>query len=156
MKAYSIYIVGLQKTKIMLSLVQKLPGNYVLRCIPESTHHHGIAFVVSLKLDPHLRKFCSVSDCVVEFQLPTSKQAKPSKLFIIVAYGPHTWLCSESPHTRDNFYDSLQRAWIQAKEGKYLTFIIGDFNSKVGRQLSDEEDCLGTHGRRKRNENGRY
>lgn len=88
MKAYSIDIVGLQETKITTSFVQKLPGNYVLRCFPESTRHHGIAFVVSPKLDPHLRRFWSVSDRVgvAEFHLPTSKGAKPSKLFIIVAY----------------------------------------------------------------------
>ena len=135
---------------------KKLPGNYLLRCFPESTHPHEIAFFVSPRLDPHLRRFWSVSDRVgiVEFQLPTSKQAKPSKVSIIVAYGPHTQLCSESSQTRDNLYDSLQRARIQAKEGKYLTFIIGDFHLNVGCQLSDEEDCLGTHGRGKRNENG--
>ena len=99
MKAYSIYIVGLQETKIMTPLVQKLPGNYVLRCFPESTRHHGIAFAVSPKLDPHLRRFCSVSDRVAEFQLPTSKQVKPSKLFIIVAYRPHTVPgCAQKAH----------------------------------------------------------
>ena len=34
MKAHSINITGLQETKITISLVQKLPGGYVLRCFP--------------------------------------------------------------------------------------------------------------------------
>ena len=111
-----------------MSLVQKLPGGYLLHCFLESICYCGVAFVVSPKLEPHLRRFWSVSDRVgiAESHLPKSKGTKPSKLFIIAAYEPHTRLCLVNPQTCDNFYDSLQRAWFQTKEGKYLTFIVGD------------------------------
>ena len=156
MKAYALDFVGLQETKITTQLVEKLPGRYVLRCFPLSTRHHGIGFIVSPRLDPHLKRYWSVSDRVgvAEFVLPVTRRSRSNKLYMIVAYGPHSQLCADNPQTRDNFYDSLDRAWKQTKEGKSLTFIAGDFNSKVGCQQSVEEDCMGVHGKGTRNENG--
>ena len=111
--------------------------------------------LVSPKLEPHL-KYWSVSDwvVVVEFALPVTKGSRPTKLYAIVAYGPHSKLCVDNTQTRNNFYDSLNRAWKQANKGKSLTSITGDLNSKVGCRQSIEEDCMGVHGEGTRNENG--
>ena len=138
-KAYSIDIAGLQETKITTSIVQKLLGSYVLCCFREATRRHGIAFVASPKLDSHLRRFWSVSDRVgvAEFHLPTSNGAKPSKLFIIVAYGPHTRLCSENQQTRD-FYKKRHISNFHRWRLQLYT---------AGCQQSDEEDCTGEHGK---------
>ena len=70
-----------------------------------------------------------------------------SQLYLIAAYGPHSKLSTDNTQIRDNFYSSLDRAWKQSKEGKTLTFITGDFNSKVDCQQSKEENCLGVHGK---------
>ena len=92
MKAYELDFVGLQETKITTQLVEKLPGRYVLRCFPLSTRHHGIGFIVSPRLDPHLKRYWSVSDRVgvAEFVLPVTRRSRSNKLYMIVAYGPHS------------------------------------------------------------------
>lgn len=92
MKAYALDFVGLQETKITTQLVEKLPGRYVLWCFPLSTRHHGIGFIVSPRLDLLLKKYWSVSDWVgvVEFVLPVTRRLRSNKLYVIVAYGPHS------------------------------------------------------------------
>ena len=63
-------------------------------------------------------------------------------------------LFTDNPLIRDNLYDSLDRARKQSKVRRPLTFITGDFNSKVGCQQSKVEDCMGVHGKGTHNENG--
>ena len=131
MKAYALDFVGIQEIKItcfkMLPFVHLSPWNR-LYCFS--------------KVRPALERYWSVSDRVgvPEFALPVTRRSRTNKLYVIVAYGPQ--LCADNPQTRDNFFDSLDRAWKQTKEGKSLTYIAGDFNSKMGCQQSVEEDCI--------------
>ena len=156
MKAYSLDFAGLQETKINTTLTEKLPGNYVLRSFPLSTRHHGIGFIVSPRLEPHLKRYWSVSERIgiAEFVLPVTKGSRSNSIYITVVYGPHSKLCADDPQTRENFYDCLDRAWKQTNKGRALNFITGDFNSKVGCKQSFEEDCIGVHSKGIRNENG--
>ena len=73
--AYSLDFVGFQETKITNILLEKLPEGHVLRCFPLSTLHHGIRFMVSPRLEPHLKRYWSVSDRleVTEFALRVTR-----------------------------------------------------------------------------------
>ena len=103
--------------KITNILIEKLPGGYLLQCFPLPTHHPP-------RLEPHLKKHWSVSDRVgvAEFTLPVTRDLRTSKLYVIVANRPHSKLSHDNPQIRDNFYDSLNRAWNnQRKERLWLS-----------------------------------
>lgn len=73
------------------------------------------------------------------------------------AYGPTSQRVKENPSVSEQFYTELASA-INAPS-RYLVFVCGDFNSKLGKRTTADieaglEFCLGTHGMGTRNDNG--
>lgn len=82
----------------------------------------------------------------------TFKKIKPKQLISIVnVYAPHTQRVKDDPKELDDFYDDLNK--ILQSLSKTTTFIVGDWNAKVGRKKEDDT-CLGRYSRGRRNLSG--
>jgi exonuclease III len=82
------------------------------------------------------------------------KRRRKAMITIINSYAPHTGITKEDPEKRDAFYSDLQRTYEQYKSKSSMVIVAGDFNSKIGKKLSEYELCNGSHGKGVRNMNG--
>jgi len=83
-----------------------------------------------------------------DFSIPENTSSLDIR--IIIAYGPTNPSSINNPDIRDQFYDSLTRAWNSTTQ-RTLKFYVGDFNSKVGHQANSS---VGNFSKGQRNENG--
>jgi hypothetical protein len=58
------------------------------------------------------------------------------------------------PVQREALYRTLETTYLKERTGTDIIFIMGDFNSKIGRKQEEDEDFMGAHGKGRRNENG--
>ncbi|OWZ09125.1 RxLR effector protein [Phytophthora megakarya] len=145
LSTYTIDILGLQETRIAFQSEQKT-GTYHLLTLPCSNRWQGIGFAVAPHLRRFLHKFWAQSDRVGVLQL---RLPKGQRVNIVNAYAPHSGYPIEAI---DSFYAELNTA-LSKLPHRDTTFILGDFNAKIG-QRRDNESFLGNWGRGRRNRNG--
>ena len=74
-------------------------------------------------------------------------------LVMINAYAPHMGLVAKDDTLAEKFSSDLKST---VDKFKGIDFVInGDFNAKLGKQ-ANSDDCLGSHGRGSRNQNGDF
>jgi exonuclease III len=77
------------------------------------------------------------------------------KLTVINVYGPTLMVTRENPEKGRDFYAQLSATYNSEKEDAALVFITGDFNSKIGMQVSrTDSEFMGKYGKGVRNDNG--
>ena len=80
------------------------------------------------------------------------RKIKPKSIISVInVYAPHTQRVKEDPRELDEFYDDLNK--LLQTLSKTITFIIGDWNAKVGVKR-EEDTCLGRYRRGRRNLSG--
>ena len=149
----------IQETKIAnYDEVTLATGHKLVLLQQKTAKHHGLGFVISPRLIPHIRSWWYISDRVaaIEVSIPSSR-GKPTLCQIVNAYGPTLQKASEDPSLLDGFYPDLSNA--VTTPSRFQVYVCGDFNSKLGTlTLEDEEiglSCyMGVHGKGKRNSNG--
>ena len=83
---------------------------------------------------------------------PTRKKGDMS---VINVYGPTQMRTINRPEEAEAFYEDLRRIYEKERRGTELIFVLGDFNSKIGRQESEtDEEFMGKYGKGERNANG--
>lgn len=160
---YNVDICALQETKVTESCDQILSNGYRLMCFQQTEgRHYGQGFVFSplfLKTVNHLTLHY-ISDRVsyIDYEIP-SRSGIAVRCRAINAYGPHRKLAIDNPQLLETFYSQLRSA--AAVSSNVEIFMLGDFNSKLGR-LSDVDKLyglntfVGSHGIGARNEMGEH
>ena len=109
-------------------------GCYRLIGLPSTSRHYGLAFAVASNLEGKLLRYWSVSDRLAVLQLSLGGH---STLTVINAYGPASQVTLRDQDTQDDFYSALDSI-TTSYSSSALTLIAGDFNSKLGRKLTNE------------------
>ncbi|RLN58757.1 hypothetical protein BBJ29_009620 [Phytophthora kernoviae] len=145
LEAYKIGILGFQETRIDHQSEVQI-GKYHLFTLPTGNPHHGIGFAIAPHLRENLRKCWAHSDRVGILQIQFSGAHRVN---VITGYAPHSGYPTVDV---DKFYEDLHDAF-HSLPSRNTTFIIGDFNTKIGRRR-EGETYLGNWGRGQRNRNG--
>ena len=84
------------------------------------------------------------------------KAVQPKHLITIInVYAPHSERVRNDQQELDEMYTQLSTVFNELKPKSKLTFLAGDWNSKVGKN-NDNTPCLGRYSKGKRNYNGEY
>ncbi|KAL5253179.1 hypothetical protein ACHWQZ_G013082 [Mnemiopsis leidyi] len=159
---YGMEVVCLQETKCTKSEDLILHNGYKLILIEQKLgRHYGLGFVISPKMQKMAKSYSYISDRVAILTLQI--RAKSGSIItyrIVNAYGPTLQRAYEHPHELTNFYQSLSTACNVPS--RYELYIMGDFNSKLGRlsvqecQETNLSDHIGRYGVGTRNSNGEH
>ena len=157
---YNLDVIALQETKIKESYEHVFPdtGNKLFVFDQTQCWQRGIGFLVSKRMLPCVTTTKQVSDNIayIEIELP-SRNGKLTKCRIVNVYGPTNPASVNNPKLRETFYEQLNST-LKVPSNHEL-FILGDFNSKLGK-LSNNDidqgllDFVGRYSLGKRNENG--
>ena len=156
---YNIDILAIQETKCTQFSDEKLPTkNRLILFDQKDSYHGGLGFVISEKICPFVEKWKSLSDRVayLDVKLPARNGSFTNCRFVNV-YCPHSKITSKSPHKLKQFYDQVNTA--TNVPARWELFILGDFNSKLGKRTYEDVDCgfgryMGRYGNGTRNDNG--
>ncbi|XP_057654761.1 uncharacterized protein LOC130893016 [Diorhabda carinulata] len=140
-------IIGLCETRRKEEQLLKLKsGHLFYQNENPNSPDGGIGFLINKRLEKSIVTLKTISDRVAYITLSISKRYE---IKIIQVYAPTT------PHTDeevDIFYGDIE---IALKENRcYYTFIMGDFNAKIGKQTDMSEVAIGSFGIDGRNERG--
>ncbi|GFR96171.1 craniofacial development protein 2 [Elysia marginata] len=148
LKNFKWDIIGLCETKRKgEGLVELKDGSWLYEAgkTEESPETKGLAFLVHKNIKDYIEDFCKHSDRIISCKIKLQKES----LQIIEIYAPTT---DYDDTDIEIFYEELENSID--KKCKY-TVIIGDFNAKIGRKETDEEnEWIGSSGIGKRNERG--
>ena len=117
-----------------------ISGYYRLIGLPSTSRHYGLAFAVASYLADRLLRYWTVSDRLAVIQLSLGRH---STLTIVNAYGPTSQLTLRDQDTHDDFYSALDSITTRYSSSA-LFLIAGDFNSKLGKKLTNERS-IGEH-----------
>ena len=77
-------------------------------------------------------------------------------MVIINVYAPHSGRTQENPQETERFYQTLQEVIEKNYRNTTILLVAGDFNAKIGKKLSNDENFMGKYSRGIRNTNGRH
>ena len=123
MARVNIDILGISKLKWTGMGEFNLDDNYIYYCGQESIRRNGVAIMVNKESE--IQYLDAVSK-MTEWSL--SFQGKPFNVMVIQAYAP-TSNAEEAEVER--FYENLQDH-LELTPQKYVLFITGDWNAKIG------------------------
>ncbi len=107
-------------------------------------YEHGVGILVSEKLSKMISTIIPASDRVMAIII----DSKPKPISIIQVYAPTT---EHKDDEIEAFYDTIEKVLKKMRlDGP--TYVIGDFNAKVGK--GSTAGCIGAHGLGQRNERG--
>ena len=158
---YGVDICAIQETKVVQPGSCNLSNGYKLFWFEQKEgRHYGLGFVISPRLIDYVVCWKSVSDRVsyLDLELPT-RSGKLVKCRVVNVYGPHKKLALENPQLLVNFYGQVRDALDVPSNVE--TFMLGDFNSKLGRMTNSDRDFgfssfMGNFGMGTRNEMGEH
>jgi len=167
LSAYGVDICCLQETKLANGIDER-HGDFRILCLETSCRHYGLGFAISRSLKFQTDKFWKLSDRVAAITFSDNRNNNNNTtsnnnngngtnnrpvLAVINVYAPTSTKCAENADELDLFYSALEKAYDEVK-GATVVLISGDFNAKVGTRQSDNELCIGSHGRGRRNISG--
>uniref|UniRef100_A0A8D8YDR6 Craniofacial development protein 2 n=1 Tax=Cacopsylla melanoneura TaxID=428564 RepID=A0A8D8YDR6_9HEMI len=148
MKNMDIDILGISETFLKNSgdYVSTLPNNDKFRVIYSggTKSRKGVGFILNQRTMNTVETIHRESERVIAIKI----KAQPVDLFIIEAYAPTSDAAEEEV---DEFYESVKNV-INKKKSRDILLLIGDFNSKVGKQRRG--DTMGPYGTGKINDRG--
>lgn len=157
---YGLDIIGLQETKCVNAEDYILHNKYRIIIFDQKEQcHGGIDFAISLKMQPYITTYNNISDrvCYIDLSMPL-KGGGNKKIRVVNCYGYTSLRAKQNPDKLNKFYDELHS--VAHVPSKWELFIIGDFNSKLGKRTqndlitSNHSGKIGRHGVGTRNENG--
>ena len=150
---YKLGIICLQETKTAQQSDETLKHSRLILLKPDC-RHYGLGFMIRKDLEPNIIHIKSINDRVAYIQI---KLEDNRSLIIINVYAPHSQLTEKDPNLLKQLYSTLDNL-ITEKErenhGKNIVLLAGDFNSKIGRNVDNVDECLGQYSRGVRNQNG--
>ena len=158
-KNYNVDILCIQETKTKDYWEQTLPSGYKLILLEQKDGYHGgLGFVVGPRLVDYITGYKYITDRIAKMDLviPT-RNGTTTNLRIVNAYGPTSERAAKDPALLHAFYAELSSTLTTP--ARWLTFICGDFNSKLGKLTTEDIDadlrsCVGSYSVGKRNSNG--
>ena len=160
--SYKMDIVCLQETKCTVH-EDLLLQNKSRLIIMDQKHSRrgGLGFVIGSRMQDFIKSYGYISDrvAILDLQIPT-KSGLIINYRIVNAYGPTLPRALENPQLITDFYQSLSSACNIPS--RYELFIMGDFNSKLGKNSLDElmetniSDHVGRFAVGTRNSNGEH
>jgi len=148
LERYDIQICTLQETKIQIGF-DDIIGNYRVFCLPSESRHYGLGFAIHKSLLERVHRVWSESDRVAVLQIRLSTKCFFS---IVNVYAPTSTRVAQDQACLDQFYSVLDSAFSKVRTSSVLV-ICGDFNAKLGENCQ-ECQCIGKHGRGRRNFSG--
>ncbi|XP_057667257.1 craniofacial development protein 2-like [Diorhabda carinulata] len=147
LKLKSGHIIGLCETRRKEEQLLKLKsGHLFYQNENPNSPDGGIGFLINKRLEKSIVTLKTISDRVAYITLSISKRYE---IKIIQVYAPTT---AHTDEEVDIFYGDIEKA---LKENRcYYTFIMGDFNAKIGKQTDMSEVAIGSFGIVGRNERG--
>ena len=134
---YHLDLTCLQETKVAASDDLELASGHKLVLIQQRTaKYRGLGFVIAPRLKPFVRQWyvsdrVAVLDLAIPYRDGTFCQCR-----VVNAYGPTSQRVRENPSVSEQFYAELNSA-IKAP-ARFLVFVCGDFNSKLGKRTAAE------------------
>ena len=110
----------------------------------ETSTRNGVAIIVTKTIAKSVLGYNPVNDRIIVLRL----HAKPVNITIIQIYAPTS---AAKDEVKDSFYQELQHT-LDSVPKKDVTFIIGNWNAKVGRTTASS--AVGRFGLGNRNEEG--
>ena len=158
---YGIDICAIQETKVVESGSHSLSNGYKLLWFEQKNgRHYGLGFVISSRLIDYVVCWNSISDRVsfLDLEFPT-KSGKLIKCRVVNVYGPHKKLAENDQQLLIDFYGQVRDALNVPANVE--TFVLGDFNSKLGKMTFSDKDFgfgrfMGKFGMGLRNEMGEH
>jgi len=148
LERYDVQICNLQETKIQIGF-DDIIGSYRVFCLPSESRHYGLGFAVHKSLRERIHRVWSESDRVAVIQIRLSEKCFFS---IVNVYAPTSTRVADDPACLDQFYSNLNTALTKVRSSS-IFLVAGDFNAKLG-QRNDSYQCIGAHGRGRRNFSG--
>ena len=139
-------IIGLSEVRRTGEAFIELPDGHVL-CYrgKDDEKRHGVGFLINKRIAGNVEEFFSINERVAGLIIKLNQRYKVK---VIQVYAP------TSTHTDEeieNFYEDVETA--MKKHNTQFTFVIGDFNAKVGQKVAGET-VLGNFGVGNRNSRG--
>jgi len=127
----------------------------------ENSTRGGLGFYVEASWVGRLLSYQRVSSriAVIRFTATADGEATEQADLVIINFYGYTQpmidnLGAMGPVQREALYRTLETTYLKERTGTDIIFIMGDFNSKIGRKQEEDEDFMGAHGKGRRNENG--
>ena len=144
-------ILGLSETRWLGAGEMKLDDGetIVYSGLPDEDgvpHERGVAVIMSKEASRSLIEWKPVSERIIVARFHSGVQ----NTTIIQVYAPTN---NAEIEEKEEFYQNLQAEMTKCKS-RDVTFVIGDFNAKVGDDNTDREEFMGKHGVGNMNENG--
>lgn len=116
--------------------------------IGSQSGQRGVGFLIKNNISHKLTEFRGISDRIAIIKFQFEKQS----LTIIQIYAP---TATTEEKTCDEFYSQLKEILNKQKQNiKNHLLILGDFNSQIGLQKTDEQETVGKFNYGKRNPRG--
>ena len=156
---YGVDICAIQETKVVDRGSCRLSNGYKLVWFEQrNSRHHGLGFVISPRLVDYVVRWTCISDrvCFLDLEFPT-KSGKLLRCRVVNVYGPHKKLAENNQQLLIDFYGQVRDALTVPANVE--TFVLGDFNSKLGKMTTSDMDFgfgrfMGKFGMGSRNEMG--
>jgi exonuclease III len=130
-------------------------GDEIVNFQSQAQEYRGLGFYMTQKWRERLiaTKLINERIAVIRFRVPHGKKEEV-EVAMINAYAPTMMKARSKPEVTEAFYQDLERTYRKERKGTEYTFILGDFNAKVGAGAEDDVGCMGRYGKGDRNENG--
>ncbi|KAL1447433.1 hypothetical protein WDU94_013960 [Cyamophila willieti] len=145
MKRLNIDILGMSEVRWSGTGMKKNADSYIYYSGgSDVNNYYGVAILVKPNIQKSVIDFIPISDRVMMLKLNTNFRT----LNLIQVYAPTR---DKSDADVEAFYSDIEKVLESTKKGE-LTFVIGDFNAKVGKGAAG--DAVGNYGLGMRNERG--
>jgi exonuclease III len=136
-------ILGLSEVRKHGESITEKPDGDILSYIRETKGQYGVGFIIKKKLKHSITEIREISERISVLSL----NINGNSIAVIQIYAPTEASAEEEI---DKFYDILDYILINYKADR--TFVMGDFNSKVGSKEFEDEEPMGPYGYGARNE----
>ncbi|XP_078593825.1 uncharacterized protein LOC144871797 [Branchiostoma floridae x Branchiostoma japonicum] len=149
---YQIDIAALSETRLAgETQLEEIGGGYTFYCIgkpQDAPRTSGVGFAIRTELARKLDSLPrGINDRLMTLRLKLTKDCFAT---IISAYAP---TLTNPDDVKEAFYEDLNQV-LSEVNSKDKLIILGDFNARVGRDVSSWPNVLGRHGTGKCNSNG--
>lgn len=148
---YKLSIINIQETKTK-ETDEIIQGNRLIT-YKHSNPQGGLGFLINKEINDLIHTQWSPHERVAVLRLTQSKiPTKQKHTLIINVHFPTLKESKQSPQNRDELYEIINSIKQAYKNDNII--IAGDFNAKIGKKQNEEEICIGSHSKGKRNING--
>jgi exonuclease III len=137
-------ILGLSEVRKHGEAIVEKPDGDILSYTGETKGQYGVGFIIKKKLKHSITEIRGISERIAVLSL----NINGNSIAVIQMYAPTE---ASTEDKIEKFYDLLDDTLINYKADR--TFVMGDFNSKVGSKEFEDEP-MGSYGYGERNERG--